>query len=181
MTSLRSRGRPRGRWLDEVVEVTELSLQHRKEAARDRNGWRELTHVDHQGSRSTWGKKVTRWYNYYIIYKQTNYCLHSYLGGWVVGNRAPGCLTVSDSLTYYKPIIRLNSFLDSRQNRCFGQVVLSKNGIIGWRNETTQIQNQNPYIICINWQLAILLNVELYCTVHNMTNYSSYLINRSKK
>jgi len=36
----RSRGHPRRRWLDEVVEVTGLSLQHLKEAARDRNRWR---------------------------------------------------------------------------------------------------------------------------------------------
>jgi len=34
----RSRGRPRRRWLDEVVEVAGLSLQLLKEAARDRNG-----------------------------------------------------------------------------------------------------------------------------------------------
>jgi len=40
-----SGGRPRRRWLDEVVEVAGLSLQHLKEAVRDRNGWRELIHV----------------------------------------------------------------------------------------------------------------------------------------
>jgi len=34
----RSRGRPRRRWRDDVVDVTGLSLQHLKEAARDRNG-----------------------------------------------------------------------------------------------------------------------------------------------
>jgi len=45
----RSRGRPRIRWLDEVVEVTGLSLQHLKEAARDRNGWRELNQVVTKG------------------------------------------------------------------------------------------------------------------------------------
>jgi len=45
----RSRGRPRRRWLDEVVEVTGLSLQHLKEAARDRNGRRELIHVVTKG------------------------------------------------------------------------------------------------------------------------------------
>jgi len=33
----RSRGCPRRRWLDEVVEVAGLPLQHLKEAARDRN------------------------------------------------------------------------------------------------------------------------------------------------
>jgi len=33
----RSRGRPRITWLDEVVEVTGLSLQHLREAARDKN------------------------------------------------------------------------------------------------------------------------------------------------
>jgi len=37
-----ARGRPRRRWLDYVMEVTGLSHQHLKEAARDRNGWREL-------------------------------------------------------------------------------------------------------------------------------------------
>jgi len=45
----RSRGRPRRRWLDEVVEVAGLSLQHLKEAARDRNVWRELIHVVTKG------------------------------------------------------------------------------------------------------------------------------------
>jgi len=43
------RGRPRRRWLDELVEVTGLSLQHPKEAARDRNGWRKLIHVVTKG------------------------------------------------------------------------------------------------------------------------------------
>jgi len=32
-----------------VVGVTGLSLQHLKEAARDRNGWRELIHVVNKG------------------------------------------------------------------------------------------------------------------------------------
>jgi len=32
-----------------VVEVAGLSLQHLKEAARDRNGWRELIHVVTKG------------------------------------------------------------------------------------------------------------------------------------
>jgi len=45
----RSRGRPRRILLDEVVEVSGLSLQHLKEAARDRNGWRELIHVVTKG------------------------------------------------------------------------------------------------------------------------------------
>jgi len=45
----RSKGRPRRRWLDEVVEVAGLSLQHLKEAARDINGWRELIHVVNKG------------------------------------------------------------------------------------------------------------------------------------
>jgi len=35
----RSRGRPRRKWLDEVVEGTGLSLQHLKEAAADSNEW----------------------------------------------------------------------------------------------------------------------------------------------
>jgi len=33
----RSSGRPKRKWLGEVMEVTELSLQLLKEAARDRN------------------------------------------------------------------------------------------------------------------------------------------------
>jgi len=45
----RSRGLPRRRWLDEVVEVAGLSLEHLKEAARDRNGWRELILVVTKG------------------------------------------------------------------------------------------------------------------------------------
>jgi len=45
----RSRGHPKRRWLDEVVEVAGLSLQHLKEAAKDRNGWRELIHVVTKG------------------------------------------------------------------------------------------------------------------------------------
>jgi len=40
-----SRGRRRRRWPDVVVEVTGLSLQHLKKAARDKNGWRELFHA----------------------------------------------------------------------------------------------------------------------------------------
>jgi len=46
---IRSRGRPRRRWLNEVVEVTGLSLQHLKEAAREGNGWKELIHVITKG------------------------------------------------------------------------------------------------------------------------------------
>jgi len=45
----RSRGRLRRRWLDEVVEVTELSLQHLKESARDINGWRKLIYIVTKG------------------------------------------------------------------------------------------------------------------------------------
>jgi len=45
----RSRGRPRRRGLDEVMEVTRRSLQRLKEAARDRNGWREWSHVVTKG------------------------------------------------------------------------------------------------------------------------------------
>jgi len=41
----KSRGRPRRRWLDEVVDVTGLSLQRLKEAARDRKLWRKPIHV----------------------------------------------------------------------------------------------------------------------------------------
>jgi len=37
------------RLLDEVVDVTRRSLQHLKEAARDRNGWRELIPVVTKG------------------------------------------------------------------------------------------------------------------------------------
>jgi len=44
-----SRGRPRRRFLDEVVEVAGLFLQHLKKAVRDRNGWRELIHVVTKG------------------------------------------------------------------------------------------------------------------------------------
>ena len=33
----RGRGRPRTRWLDEIKECTDLSLQELKEATRDRN------------------------------------------------------------------------------------------------------------------------------------------------
>jgi len=44
-----SRGCPRRRWLVEVVEVAGLSLQHLKEAVRDKNGWRELIHVVTKG------------------------------------------------------------------------------------------------------------------------------------
>ena len=36
----RNRGRPRRRWLDEVVQTTGMSLQQLKEAVRDRVGWR---------------------------------------------------------------------------------------------------------------------------------------------
>jgi len=34
---------------DEVAELTGLSLQHLKEAVRDKNGWRELIHVVTKG------------------------------------------------------------------------------------------------------------------------------------
>jgi len=36
----RSRGRPRRRWIDEVIEATDLSLPELKEAVWDRRGWR---------------------------------------------------------------------------------------------------------------------------------------------
>jgi len=37
-----SRGQPRRRWMDKVVETTGLRLQQLKEAARDRVGWRDV-------------------------------------------------------------------------------------------------------------------------------------------
>jgi len=45
----RSRGHPRIKLMHEVVEVTGLSLQHLKEATRDRDRWRELIHVVTKG------------------------------------------------------------------------------------------------------------------------------------
>jgi len=48
----RSRGRPRRRWLDEVVKVARLSLQHLKEAARDKM-MEGADSCRHQESRST--------------------------------------------------------------------------------------------------------------------------------
>jgi len=41
----RSRGRPRRRWMDEVMETTSLRLQQLKEAARDGVGWRDVFRV----------------------------------------------------------------------------------------------------------------------------------------
>jgi len=41
----RSGGRPRRRWMDEVVETTSLRLQQLKEAARDRVGWKDVVRV----------------------------------------------------------------------------------------------------------------------------------------
>ena len=37
----RMRGRPKQRWMDEIVDVTGLTLQELKEAVRDRKGWRK--------------------------------------------------------------------------------------------------------------------------------------------
>jgi len=38
----RGRGRPRRRWLDEVVETTGLNIWEVQEATRDRCGWRRF-------------------------------------------------------------------------------------------------------------------------------------------
>ena len=45
----RSRGRPRRRWLDELLEITGLRLQALIEAAGERDGWRRLVHVVTRG------------------------------------------------------------------------------------------------------------------------------------
>src|SRR6266568_485313 len=45
----RGRGRPRRRWLDDLTEVTDLRIQQLKDAAEDRQGWRELVHVVTRG------------------------------------------------------------------------------------------------------------------------------------
>jgi len=45
----RSMGRPRRRWMDEVVETTGLRLQQLKEAARDRVGWRDVVNIVSSG------------------------------------------------------------------------------------------------------------------------------------
>jgi len=45
----KGRGRPRRKWLDEVVETTGLRLQQLKEAVRDRMGWRDVVRVITRG------------------------------------------------------------------------------------------------------------------------------------
>jgi len=46
----RGRGRPRRRWMDEVVETTGLPLQQLKKAARDRVGWKYVVKSHHHGT-----------------------------------------------------------------------------------------------------------------------------------
>jgi len=45
----RGTGRPRRRWMDEVVQTTGLRLHQLKEAARDRVGWRDVVRVVSRG------------------------------------------------------------------------------------------------------------------------------------
>jgi len=47
--SRRSRGQPRRRWMDEVMETTGLQLQMLKKAARDRVGWKDVVRVVTRG------------------------------------------------------------------------------------------------------------------------------------
>ena len=45
----RSRGRPRRRWIDEIVDVTGIALSKLTRIARDRDGWRRLVIVVTRG------------------------------------------------------------------------------------------------------------------------------------
>jgi ribosomal protein L7/L12 len=45
----RERGRPKIRWLDEIKELTGLSLQELKEAVRDREKWRNIVRTVTRG------------------------------------------------------------------------------------------------------------------------------------
>ena len=45
----RSRGRPRRRWIDEILEVTGMRLREVSSAAMDREGWRRLVNVVTRG------------------------------------------------------------------------------------------------------------------------------------
>jgi len=67
----RSRSHLRIKWLDEVVEVAGLSLQHLKEAARNRNGWRELTHVVTKGRDRQDGKRISGYKGKLRVWKKT--------------------------------------------------------------------------------------------------------------
>jgi len=42
-------GRPRRRWMDEVMETAGLRLRQLKEAGRDRVGWKDVVKIETRG------------------------------------------------------------------------------------------------------------------------------------
>ena len=49
----RRRGRQRMRWVDRVIEATNMNLTQLREAVEDRRAWRALVHGGHEESYMT--------------------------------------------------------------------------------------------------------------------------------